>query len=114
MKRSRADLALPHAVCYHEANGRREAVAVKKGSAAVTLTALIGYFAVHLWMAASLYGTTGMGTFFLLLFVPGIGDAAGLVLLFRAGARAVPIAYAAVAALLIWREILEKRSIRIH
>lgn len=89
-------------------------IAVKKGHAAVTLTALIGYFAVHLWMAAALYGTAGMGTFFLLLFVPGVGDAAGLILLLRAGARALPVAYAAVALLLLWREILEKRSVKIH
>ncbi len=85
---------------------------MKKGNAAVTLAALIGYFAVHLWMAASLYGTAGMGTFFLLLFVPGVGDAAGLVLLLRAGAQALPIAYAAVALGLIWREISEKRSVK--
>lgn len=79
---------------------------------AVTLAALTGYFAVHLWMAAALYGAAGMGTFFLLVFVPGIGDAAGIFLLLRAGARAVPAAYAAVAALLIVREILERREVR--
>jgi uncharacterized membrane protein YccC len=84
------------------------AAAVKK---TVTLAALIGYFAVHLWMAAALYGTAGMGTFFLLLFVPGAGDVLGVILLLRAGARAIPLALAAAAALLVWREILEKNSL---
>lgn len=78
---------------------------------AVTLTGVLGWFAVHLWMAAALYGTAGMGTFFLLLFVPGAGDAAGLVLLLQRGARAIPAAYGAVAALLIWREVLERTPV---
>lgn len=78
----------------------------------MTLTALFAYFAVHLWMAATLYGTVGMGLFFLILFVPAVGDIVGLVLLLRVGARVIPIALACAAALLLWRELLARRSLR--
>jgi|GEM_PF-4052987 len=71
------------------------------------------YFVLHLVMAGAVYGAGGLWTFFLVLLVPGFGDACGLWILTRSGQGLVLCAlYAGLVVLLAFAAMAERRSVR--
>lgn len=75
---------------------------------------LLAYFVIHILMSSSVYALVGMGTFFLILFVPVIGDMMGVWFLIKSGISVLVISYVVLTVLLVSSAALKIRSTRAH